>query len=212
MEIAEALEFLHGRQMAHLDVKPANVIISCHDSCKLGDFGCCRVLEVPSDEISASTHKRPGNFTFPLSNSSLHQVFASDTFNFCTDNHLLCTTSTATTPQRSHLQGTYIYRAPELLKGACPTLQCDVYSLAITMWHLHTRKTPFQGKNTHAVIFSVVTFHNRPSFDDNFDTLEGTEAQEERTFGQLVQQCWHRDPRQRLSVEGIISSFKAWLL
>ena len=137
-------------------------------------------------------HKQPGTFTFPLSNSSLHQVFASNTFNFCTDNHLLCTTSTATNLQRSHLQGTYTYRAPKLLKGARPTLQCDVYSLAITMWHLHTRKTPFQGKNAHAVIFSVVTFHNRPSFDDNFDTLEGTEAQEKMTFRQLVQECWQK--------------------
>ena len=44
-EIVSALVYLHERQIAHLDLKPVNVLISQDNVCKLGDFGCCQFLE-----------------------------------------------------------------------------------------------------------------------------------------------------------------------
>ncbi|KAK2185501.1 hypothetical protein NP493_232g00019 [Ridgeia piscesae] len=44
LDIAEALLFVHQRQLVHLDVKPPNIIITPSDHCKLGDFGCSQYL------------------------------------------------------------------------------------------------------------------------------------------------------------------------
>ncbi|XP_071965003.1 serine/threonine-protein kinase mos-like [Antedon mediterranea] len=44
-DIVSALEYIHSNCLAHLDIKPANVIISPNDSCKITDFGCCRQVK-----------------------------------------------------------------------------------------------------------------------------------------------------------------------
>ena len=44
MDIASALCYIHQRRVAHLDLKPANILVTCQDSCKLGDFGCSKIL------------------------------------------------------------------------------------------------------------------------------------------------------------------------
>ena len=49
MDIASALCYIHQRKVAHLDLKPANILVTCQDSCKLGDFGCSKIL--PEDGL-----------------------------------------------------------------------------------------------------------------------------------------------------------------
>lgn len=46
LDIASGLEFMHGQGLAHLDVKPANVIVNSSDVCKICDFGCCQYVEL----------------------------------------------------------------------------------------------------------------------------------------------------------------------
>ncbi|XP_028826365.1 proto-oncogene serine/threonine-protein kinase mos [Denticeps clupeoides] len=43
--IARGLRYLHAHRVAHLDLKPANVLVSDADVCKLGDFGCSLRLD-----------------------------------------------------------------------------------------------------------------------------------------------------------------------
>jgi len=45
LDIAQAICYLHDARIVHLDLKPANVIVTLSDVCKLGDFGCCQVSE-----------------------------------------------------------------------------------------------------------------------------------------------------------------------
>ncbi|XP_064625765.1 serine/threonine-protein kinase mos-like [Lineus longissimus] len=45
LQIAKGLKFAHENYLVHLDVKPANVMITSHDQCKLGDFGCCLKID-----------------------------------------------------------------------------------------------------------------------------------------------------------------------
>ena len=42
-DVISALKFIHANNFVHLDVKPANILITSYDTCKLGDFGCCQV-------------------------------------------------------------------------------------------------------------------------------------------------------------------------
>ena len=41
--MARAICYLHDARIVHLDLKPANVIVTLADVCKLADFGCCQV-------------------------------------------------------------------------------------------------------------------------------------------------------------------------
>ena len=50
LDVARALEFIHGQGQVHMDIKPANVLVTSEDTCKLADFGCCQ---------------QPGNATTP---------------------------------------------------------------------------------------------------------------------------------------------------
>ncbi|XP_068696242.1 serine/threonine-protein kinase mos-like [Montipora foliosa] len=49
-----ALEFIHARDIAHLDVKPANILVDSRDICKLGDFGCSQVVDDGGENLPAS--------------------------------------------------------------------------------------------------------------------------------------------------------------
>lgn len=47
-QILEGLSYLHDRNIAHLDLKPQNLLLSIEDSCddiKLCDFGISKVLQ-----------------------------------------------------------------------------------------------------------------------------------------------------------------------
>ena len=88
-------------------------------------------------------------------------------------------------PEKSSMQGTPAYRAPELFQGKQPTTKADVYSLAVTLWSLKHQQLPYQGQNNDIVIYQVVAFKRRPSHDPEFEML------------------WHSDPQQRPEVDGI---------
>ena len=49
--ITMALEFIHGQSIAHLDVKPANILVDSKDVCKLGDFGCSQILDKGDENL-----------------------------------------------------------------------------------------------------------------------------------------------------------------
>ena len=45
LDVVSGLLFLHAQSIVHLDLKPANILISEQDVCKIGDFGCSARLE-----------------------------------------------------------------------------------------------------------------------------------------------------------------------
>lgn len=64
-DIASALHYIHKLNIVHLDVKPANIMVTIKNTCKLGDFGCCKILP----------DSGPGSPTTPT-NSSLTGTLA----------------------------------------------------------------------------------------------------------------------------------------
>ena len=57
LDISKALSYAHEMGIAHLDVKPANVLVTDKDTCKLGDFGCCQPVGPLDSERPASPTK-----------------------------------------------------------------------------------------------------------------------------------------------------------
>lgn len=55
-DIVHGLRFLHSHGVVHLDIKPANVLLTSEDVCKIADFGCSLKLD-PGCEVSAATHQ-----------------------------------------------------------------------------------------------------------------------------------------------------------
>ncbi|KAK2831226.1 hypothetical protein Q7C36_016312 [Tachysurus vachellii] len=51
-DMARALRYLHAHGVVHLDLKPANVIVSQTGVCKLADFGCSLKVELVRDPDS----------------------------------------------------------------------------------------------------------------------------------------------------------------
>ncbi|CAK6973276.1 proto-oncogene serine/threonine-protein kinase mos [Scomber scombrus] len=44
-DIVHGMQFLHSQSIVHLDIKPANVLVSSDDVCKIVDFGCSLKLD-----------------------------------------------------------------------------------------------------------------------------------------------------------------------
>ncbi|XP_018599803.2 proto-oncogene serine/threonine-protein kinase mos [Scleropages formosus] len=61
-DIARGLCFLHAHCIAHLDLKPANVLVAPDDVCKIVDFGCSQKLE-PAEHVSPATPHIGGTYT-----------------------------------------------------------------------------------------------------------------------------------------------------
>ncbi|XP_032277904.1 proto-oncogene serine/threonine-protein kinase mos [Phoca vitulina] len=61
LDIVNGLLFLHSQNIVHLDLKPANILISEQDVCKIGDFGCSEKLE---DQLCFQTPPYPLGGTY----------------------------------------------------------------------------------------------------------------------------------------------------
>jgi len=158
LDIAHALDYAHDKGIAHLDLKPSNVIVTREDRCKLADFGCCQYVEA---------NEKPAS------------------------------------PTKSNLTGTYAYRAPELLRGECPTTKADIYSYGICLWQMLTREHPYGNQNQHVIIFGVVAYQLRPSISE-------VSNKHEELYVNLMQQCWHADAKLRPVASEVIIKMKTF--
>jgi len=154
-----ALEFIHEQNIAHLDVKPGNILVDSKDVCKLGDFSCSQLVN-------------KGDENLPVS------------------------------PTHSYLTGTFAYRAPELLKGECPTPKADIYSLGICLWQLLTREQPYGLENIYVVAFGVVAYNLRPR-------VPGADVPSD--YQRLVESQWQANPSLRPTARDTIAILQSLL-
>ena len=86
--------------------------------------------------------------------------------------------------------GTLPWTAPEVFSGKGYSEKADVYSYAIVLWEMGTRKMPYNGLNKPDIIVGVTTKNLRPPLpiDDANDY-----------YVQLMTDCWNEDPAQRPS-------------
>jgi len=92
--------------------------------------------------------------------------------------------------------GTTVYMAPESL-GKNPRVDnsADVYSCAILMWSVLYEKTPFSEFAWDSEIELHVKSGKR---------LELVQYETNPALIQLIESCWHQDPKQRPSMMAVV--------
>jgi len=159
LDLIKAIEYIHSNNIIHMDIKPANIIVTNSLICKLTDFGCSVKLNKPS-LFESQTEVEALNL------------------NQFEDNRWTA--------------GTWYYRAPELFRGDKTffernyeevTFKCDIYSLAIVMWQLLTRESPYHEyhEDPQVIVYQIVSKNLRPQFpitcndnSNNFDKIFNT--------------------------------------
>jgi TPR repeat protein/serine/threonine protein kinase len=90
------------------------------------------------------------------------------------------------------LKGTVLWTAPELFKrGAKATTASDIYSLAMVLWELASRKVPFAEATSAGVAAAWVAQGEQETIPEN--------APEE--FKSLILESWNKTPEKRPSAE-----------
>ena len=115
VDLAGALQAMHGKRLLHRDVKPSNIGFT-GEIPKLLDFGLARLRE----EVHLDT---------PAPDVNLSAI---------TDRKLRMTLT-------GQIVGTPLYMSPEALAGAGPSPAHDLWSLHLVLWEALAGRHPFAG-------------------------------------------------------------------
>jgi len=61
LDVAHGMAFLHSKKIIHLDLKPANILVTGEGRCKVADFGLSKMV---NSTIGCTTVQAVGGFTF----------------------------------------------------------------------------------------------------------------------------------------------------
>lgn len=93
--------------------------------------------------------------------------------------------------------GTGPWIAPEVLREHHYSFASDVYSFAICLWEMCTRRKPYQNIPQYQVLISVATKGMRPKVKNS--EIPGA-------LQQTIQQCWDDDPKLRPTFEDLVQT------
>eukprot|EP01102_Stenamoeba_stenopodia_P005578 TRINITY_DN16328_c0_g1_i1.p1 TRINITY_DN16328_c0_g1~~TRINITY_DN16328_c0_g1_i1.p1 ORF type:complete len:681 (-),score=162.93 TRINITY_DN16328_c0_g1_i1:52-2094(-) len=100
--------------------------------------------------------------------------------------------------------GAITYISPEVLKGTYFTEKIDIYSFALILLFIHTRKKPYdeEGFDSMSILREEICFKlKRPEW-----TKKETEMSDgEKMMKKLIEECWDDQPSNRPSFSQIIS-------
>jgi len=111
-----------------------------------------------------------------------------------------------TPPDRRLVGGTPEYMAPELVRGALPTIASDLYGAGVVLYELLTRTTPFSGRSSAEILRRQV--HEAPVPPSQRRPERGIPA----ALEQIVLRALDKDPAARFaSAEELRNAIEAFL-
>jgi eukaryotic-like serine/threonine-protein kinase len=126
LEIADALDKAHRKQILHRDLKPSNIMIT-KTGARLFDFGLAKFLRgsPSSKEVSVEASSRGSTSQRPI------------------------------TAEGSVL-GTLEYIAPEQLQGKEPDARTDIFSFGVCLYQMITGRRPFEGSTRASLAAAIL--------------------------------------------------------
>lgn len=175
-QITCGLNYLHSKNIIHLDLKMANIFVTVEGLIKIGDFSISQYIQT---NTTKSCHQQEQMTT--KDDTTCRSI---DTNHTRLPNSAFSNTKKLTSTN-SHL-GTLAYSSPERCLGEETNFKSDIWSLGCILYELITLKPLFSGNSLAELILNITQIHYIPIKRNIIPTLK-----------EIFEQMISADPNQR---------------